>query len=191
MTTRVRHLPGALGSCLALALAACGGSSEEPDGDPLPADAVAQLQQRLDEIERRHQDAVDNGNVGACQDIGTDSLPAVEGVIADLPQSVDPELRTAVDRSFARLAELTDSECADIKPEPAPEETVPQEPIPEEPVPEETVPEETVPEETVPEETTPQEIVPPGNGKEKDKEKGNGKGNSGGIEAPPGLEEDG
>ena len=177
MNVRPRHLLGLLGICSTLALAACG-SSDEPEGDPLPADAVAQLQQRLDEIERRYQDAVDNSNVGACEDIGNDSLPAVEDVIAGLPESVDPELRTAVDQSFARLAELTETECADIEPERVPEETVPEETIPEETVPEETIPEETVPEETVPQETVPED-VPPGNG------------NGGGIEVPPGLDKDG
>ena len=183
MNPRARHLFAVLGTCSAFALAACG-SSDEPEGDPLPADAVAQLQQRLDEIERRYQDAVDNSNVGACEDIGNDSLPAVEDVIAGLPESVDPELRTAVDQSFARLAELTETECADIEPEPVPEETVPEEIIPEETIPEETIPEETVPEETVPPEI-PEEIVPPGNNGN-----GNGGGNGGGIEIPPGLDED-
>lgn len=184
MNLRTRHLLGVLGICLAFALAACGGS-DEPEGDPLPADAVAQLQQRLDEIERRYQDAVENSNVGACEDIGNDSLPAVEDVIAGLPESVDPELRTAVDQSFARLAELTENECADIEPEPVPEETVPEETIPEETIPEETVPEETAPEEPVPQETIPEDVVPPGNNGN-----GNGNGNGGGIEVPPGLDED-
>ncbi len=183
MTRRLGQLLGVLGACSALALAGCGSASDEPEGDPLPADAVAQLEIRLDEIERRYQDAVDNGNPGACRDIGTDSLPAVEVVLAALPESVDPELRTAVDRSFARLGELAESECADIEPEPMPEEPVPEEPIPEEIIPEETVPEETVPEETVPEETVPEEIVPPGNGNG-----GGNDGNGGGAEAPPGLE---
>ncbi len=183
MNPRARHLLGVLGICSAFALAACG-SSDEPKGDPLPADAVAELQTRLDEIERRYQDAVDNSNVGACEDIGNDSLPAVEDVIAALPDSVDPELRTAVDRSFARLAELTETECADIEPEPVPEETVPEETVPEETIPEETVPEETAPEETVPQETIPEDVVPPGNNGN-----GNGNGNGGGIEVPPGLDE--
>jgi hypothetical protein len=169
-----------LGACAALALAGCGSSSDEPEGDPLPADAVAQLQVRLDEIERRYRDAVDNGNVGACKDIGRDSLRAVRKVIAGLPDSVDPDLRSALKASFARLGELAENECADIEPEPepVPEEPVPEEPIPEETVPEETVPEETVPEETIPEETVPEEPVPPGDGD----------GNGGGVEAPPGLE---
>jgi len=188
VNVRVRHLLGVLGACSALALGACG-SSEEPERNPLPADAVAQLQLRLDEIERRYQDAVDNGNVGACNDIGSDSLPAARNVIDGLPRRVDPDLRTAVDQSFARLQELTEADCADIEPQPEPEETAPPEIIPEETIPEETVPEETVPEETVPEETIPEEIVPPGGGNGKDGNNGNG--NGGGIEVPPGLEEDG
>lgn len=192
MTTRARQLFSVVGTFSALALAACG-SEDEPKGTPLPAASVAQLQQRLDEVERRFQDAVDNANIGACDDIGNDSLPAIQDVIAGLPAKVDPELRTAVEQSFARLAELTETECADIEPEPAPEETVPEETIPEETVPQETIPEETVPEETVPQETIPEEIVPPGNGNGNGNGggNGNGNGNGGGIEVPPGLEEDG
>ncbi len=185
MTLRARQLLGLLGACSVLAFAGCG-SSEEPEGDPLPADAVTDLQTRLDEIERRYRDAIENGNVGACNDIGLDSLPAVDDVIAGLPAGVDPELRTAVDRSFDHLGELAETECADIEPEPVPEEPVPEEPVPDAPVPEETIPEETIPEETVPEETIPEEIVPPGNGGN-----GNGNGDGGGIEVPPGLEDDG
>ncbi len=185
MTRRARQLFGVLGACAALAVAGCGSSSEETEGDPLPADAVARLQTRLDEIERRYQDAVDNANLGACNDIGTDSLPAVRRVIAGLPDSVDPDLRSAVDASFARLEELAESECAEIEPEPVPEETVPEEPIPQETIPEETVPEETVPEETIPEETVPEEIVPPDGG---DGDGNDGNGNGGGVEVPPGQE---
>ncbi len=184
MTLRARYLLGVLGTCSALGLAACG-ASEEPKGDPLPADAVATLQQRLDEIERRYQDAVDNANVGACNDIGSDSLPAIQDVIAGLPQGVDAELRTAVDRSFARLAELTDADCADIEPEPEPDpEPVPApDPVPE-PVPE-TVPEETTPQETAPDEQTTPEPAPDSGGKPAKPEKPP---KGGGIEVPPGLE---
>ena len=182
MTRRPRQLLGVLGACSALALAGCGSPSEEPEGDPLPADAVAQLEIRLDEIERRYQDAVDNGNAGACKDIGSNSIPAVQKIVAGLPDSVDAELRSAVKASFVRLGELAESECADIEPEETvPEAPIPEEPIPEETIPEETVPEETVPEETVPEETIPEEILPPDDGG------GGGGGNGGGAEAPPGL----
>ena len=180
MSARARQLTAVLAACSALALGACG-SSDDPEGDPLPSDAVAELETRLDEIERRYQDAVDNGNVGACDDIGIDSMPAIDQVIAGLPDSVDPELRTALDRSFARLQELTEAECAGVEPV----ETAP-EPTPE-PPPEETIPEETIPEETVPLETTPEELPPPeekGQGKDKAKDQG------GGVEVPPGLEGD-
>jgi len=191
VTVRARHLLGVLGTCSALALGSCG-SSEEPEGDPLPAGAVAELQKRLGEIERRYQDAVDNGNVGACNDIGLDSLPAVEDVIAGLPQSVDPELRTAVEESFARLGELAETECADIEPAPKPEPEPEPEPIPEpepEPAP---VPEETVPQETVPEEEIDPELDEDSGGKpfKPPKPEKPSKG-GGGIEVPPGLGEDG
>jgi hypothetical protein len=192
VTVRARHLLGVLGTCSALALGSCG-SSEEPEGDPLPAGAVAELQKRLGEIERRYQDAVDNGNVGACNDIGSNSLPAVEDVIAGLPQSVDPELRTAVEESFARLGELAEAECADIEPAPKPAPEPAPEPVPApEPEPEETVPEETVPQETAPEEEIDPELEEDSGGKpsKPPKPEKPPKG-GGGIEVPPGLEENG
>ena len=181
MTTRARQLAAALAACLALAVGACG-SSDEPEGNPLPSATVAELQTRLDEIERRYQDAVDNGNVGACDDIGADSMPAIDTVIAGLPDDVDPELRNAAAESFNHLRELTEAACADIEPV----ETVPEpepEPLPEE----ETTPDETIPEETAPPETTPVEPPSAPDEKEKDKDKESG----GGIEVPPGLEEGG
>jgi hypothetical protein len=190
VSRRQRQLLAAIAACSAAGLGACG-SSDEPKGKPLPSASVSQLQQRLDEIERRYQDAVDNGNVGACNDIGDDSLPAVEDVIASLPDNVDTDLRDALEQSFDRLRELTEQECADVEPEPEPE----PEPVPEEPVPEETVPEETVPEETVPEETAPEETVPQDDGQSdgtgNGNSNGNGNGNSdgtldqGGLEVPP------
>ena len=54
----------------------CGGS-DEPEGKGLPAATASELERRLDEIERRYREAVDNGNVGACDDIQNDSIPAV------------------------------------------------------------------------------------------------------------------
>jgi len=184
VSLRGRHPIAALTLAGALALAGCG-SSDDPEGDPLPSASVERLEVRLDEIERRYQEAVDNGNVGACEDIGDDSLPAVQDEIDGLPQSVDPELRAAVERSFDRLAELTEAECADVEParDPVPE----AEPVPvPEPEPDtETQTEETTPEEPTPEEL-PEEVFP-----HQEKGKAKGKGNGGGAEAPPGLQGDG
>lgn len=182
MTRRGRHSLAALSAAGALALAGCG-SSDEPEGEPLPTASVEQLERRLDEIERRYQDAVDNGNVGACDDIGDDSLPAIQEVIDGLPPSVDPELRTAVERSFDRLRELTESECADVEPAPEPEPIPEPVPLPAPPETEtEPEPEEEPEEEEAPEEL-PEETLPPQNNRN-----GNGNGNGGGVEVPPGLD---
>ena len=182
MTRHVRQLAAAIAACTVLA-AGCG-SSEEPEGQPLPRQSVSQLQKRLDEIERRYLDGIDNGNVGACEDIQTDSIPAVDEIVAGLPNDVDPELRDAVDASFTRLEELTREDCAEVEPpapKPRPEPEPEPEPVPT--VPEPTVPQPTVPEPTVPEPTTPEELEEdvPGNGKGKGKDKPQ----DGGAIAPP------
>ena len=62
MTRHRRHLLAACAAC-ALAVAGCG-SSDEPEGAKLPQASVAQLNQRLDEIQRRYDDARDNQNPG-------------------------------------------------------------------------------------------------------------------------------
>ena len=50
-----RHpLPTALAVCACLGLGACG-SNDEPEGEKLPADSVAALQNRIDEVERRYE----------------------------------------------------------------------------------------------------------------------------------------
>ena len=147
----------------------CGGS-DDPEGTGLPQDTAAELERRLDEIERRYRVAVDDGEPGACDDIENDSIPAVNDLVDGLPQDVDPDIRQAVEESFSRLEDLTRSDCAGV--EPTETETQPD-PAP---VPEETVPETT--EETTPEET---EEDP----KEKKPKKDNG---NGGGAVPPGLD---
>jgi hypothetical protein len=143
--------------CLCLAAAGCGG--EEDEGEPIPSEQADALLQQLDVVQNR----LDNGSVGACQDIFTHAespnQPAVEQILAQVPRSVDPEVRSALQDSFARLWDLVGQECDQL------EADQPAEPAPEpEPVPEETVPEEptetTPPEEEVP--TDPEEVpLPP------------------------------
>ncbi len=135
----------------------CGGS-DEPEGKGLPAATASELDRRLDEIERRYREAVDNGNVGACDDIQNDSLPAVNDLVDSLPDDVDPDVRQAVEESFNRLEELAQSDCADLQPAETETET-------------ETVPTETEPQTTT--EETPTETDPEEAPKEKKpKEKG-------------------
>lgn len=188
MRRRLRHLLALAGACSALALGACG-SSEDPEGDPLPAASVSDIENRLDEIQRRYDDAVEDGNLGACNQINSDSLKAIREIIAGLPEGVDADVRDAVKEGFARLGELADQECAalELEPEPRPEPVPVPVPVPE---PEETETEETP---TAPTDPDPK----PEKDKEKKEKPDKGSGgipppenpnsNGGGVEAP-GLE---
>jgi outer membrane biosynthesis protein TonB len=143
-----------LGACLAAA--GCGGDEE---GAPIPADQAAQLQSQLDIVEAR----LDNGSVGACQDIfqaEDANQTAVTNILNTMPEGVDPEVRDALEQSFENLWSLVERGCEEAaaeqpdEPAPAPEpETTVTETQPETtetvPPPEETVPpeEEQLPEE--------------------------------------------
>ena len=159
-------------------LAGCGGD-DEPEGKGLPADAVAAIEQRLDEIQRRFDDATQNDNVGACNDIDSDSFRAIAQTVSGLPSDVDPDVRDALESSLERLQRLTEEGCAGVEPtetETTPEETTPPETVTET-VPEETAPPET---ETQPQQTTPQDRAPQGGGPD-----GEGPPGQGGGAAPP------
>ena len=164
----------------AAVLASGCGSDDEPEGKGLPRATVAALKSRLDEVERRYQDAIDNGNVGACNDIQNDSFSGAGGIgelLQTLPDDVDPEIRDATNASFRRLQDLTREACADVEP-PQTETTAPETET-------ETAPPETVPTETETTPTLPSEEKP----KKQKKDNGNGNGNgggSGGVVAPEG-----
>ena len=160
MTSRARQILLALAAAAAVGAGGCGSSPDDarPErGKGLPQSSVDALDRRLDEVQRRYDFGVDNGSVGACEDI-EDSFQEEGGIdelVSSLPQDVDPELRTALERSIERVRELT-GDCAEQAaanpPEPVPEPApVPVEPVPVEPVPEETTPEKTKPEKTTPE----------------------------------------
>ncbi|MBA3509122.1 MAG: hypothetical protein H0T19_03390 [Thermoleophilaceae bacterium] len=93
---------------------------------------MSELNQRLDEIQRRYDDAKRNDNPGACDDIQQDSFGAVSRAIDALPQDVDTKLRDAVTQSFANLQQLTDDGCKDVQ-EKTETETTPTETTPEKP----------------------------------------------------------
>jgi hypothetical protein len=139
--TTLRHISLllALGACLAAA--GCG--SDEEKGGPIPAAQATELQARLDETQNR----LDNGSEGACKDILDDTMPEVGNILDGLPNSVDPDVRDALEQSFDNLWSLVESECQDLKPD-EPAQTTPAEP--------ETTPTETQTE-TTPTETTPPE----------------------------------
>jgi hypothetical protein len=130
----------ALGACLAAA--GCG--SDEEKGGPIPAAQVTALQARLDETENR----LANGSEGACKDILNDTMPEVGNIVDSLPNSVDPDVRDALEQSFDNLWSLVESECQDLKPD-EPAQTTPTET--------QTETTETTPPETTPTETTPPE----------------------------------
>ena len=173
----MRAKPTALLAAVAIVVAGCGGD-DEPEGKGIPPEAVAALENRLDEIQRRFDEATEHGNVGACNDIQSDSFKAVAATVSQLPEDVDPEIRDALEAGLQRLQELTEEGCAGV--EPPETDTTPTETAPPETTPEETETDEAPPE------TTPSK-EPPGQQK-KDKNKGGGAtppdGSGGGLPAP-------
>ena len=125
----------------ALALGACGSDEE---GEPIPQETAAAIETQLSNIEGQIAD----GSVGACDDIKQpgNTFETLESAVQDVPSSVDPDLRDALERSVERLGELVDEECDSLEAE---TETVPEET--------ETVTIETVPEEPPPVEPPPEE----------------------------------
>jgi hypothetical protein len=144
-----------------LALAAClvaAGCGSDEEGEPIPANIAGQLQTRLDEIDRRFQ-----FGDGACADIQNDSLPAVEDLLASLPENVDADVRQGLTDGFDRLFVLTEDQCeqtqteTETEPEPEPE-PVPTDTTETSPPPTETTPPPTETEQPPPVDT---ETVPP------------------------------
>ena len=174
MTAARRHLAALTVGAALLVPAGCG--SDDEKGEPLPADAVAAIERRLDEVQRRYDAGVEDDNVGACQDIEDDSYKAIDDTVEALPDDVDADVRDALEESLARLQDLTREGCSDVRPtRTEPEETTPAEAEPPQTV-TETVP---PPTET---ETAPQEKP-----KKEKNNNGNGNGNGqlpGDTEAP-------
>jgi outer membrane biosynthesis protein TonB len=124
----------ALGAGIAVALVSCGGDDE--DGTIPPDNASAMLQDL--------EDAQAEQDEGDCTGLG-DAAGNLISEIDNLPDTVDPEVRTALVEGAQNLQTQAGDES---KCEPATGTTGPSGPTEEEPV----VPEETSP---VPEETTP------------------------------------
>lgn len=162
MTVRLLTLSLCL---LALTLAACGG--DEP-GEGLPSATARGLTQELAAVQRR----LDQGSVGACEDVLNDSVPTIQRRLDSLPEATDPALRSALDDSFAKLRTLSEREC-DERRQKAEDKKTETETTPTTPTPTETTPPPTT-------ETTPE----PDKGDEnkgKDKGKGKTKGDEGGT----------
>jgi hypothetical protein len=171
----------------AVAAAGCGGDDE---GKPIPSATATALQSQLDNIQAR----VDNGSAGACRDILEGSRgpnkPRVQQLIDAMPDSVDSDVRSALQDSFDNLWDLVEQDCQDKADK---EESQKQEQPEQQPTETETTPTETTPTETTPTETTPTETTPPsetnGNGGVPGTGNGNGNGNDlGGGASPDGAD---
>jgi hypothetical protein len=171
-----------------LVLAAClvtAGCGSDDEGAPIPANIADQLQARLDEVERRFE-----VGGGACADIENDSRPAMDQLVASVPNRVDEDVRQALGESVDRLFTLAAEQCqvpesdTDTEPAPAPE----PEPLPTDTAPPETTETEPPPETT---ETTPppaetETTPPPVEGEEGEGGEG-GDGGGGGGEGGSGA----
>ncbi|MDQ3647694.1 MAG: hypothetical protein M3433_03760 [Actinomycetota bacterium] len=167
---------------LALALAACGG--DDP-GEGVPSSTAQSLLAELGAVERR----LDQGSVGACEDVLNQSVPAIQRRLDSLPGATDPQLRSALDDSFATLRTLSEQEC-DTRRQEAEDrkketETTPAVPTPTEPIPPPPTTETTPPPTT---QTTPK---PDEKDKDKDKDKDKGKGKDKGDDGGSGGSESG
>jgi hypothetical protein len=144
-----------LGACLAAA-----GCGSDDEGDPIPANSAALLQEQLDNIQAR----IDNGSVGACEDIlsgpRSPNVEPVNQAIAQLPDGVDPDVRSALQDGFDRLFSLVEERCTELHDEAESQ----QEETPEEPpvvTETETVPPPETETETTPPPETDTETTPP------------------------------
>jgi hypothetical protein len=107
---RITTLLVLLGACLAAA-----GCGSDDEGQPLPAESAALLQEQLDNIQAR----IDNGSVGACDDILTGprgpNVDAVEQTISDLPGDVSEDVRSGLENGFDRLFQLVEERCSELR----------------------------------------------------------------------------
>ena len=139
------------------AVATTGCGADEETKPSIPADTAQALESRLDEVQRRFE-----AGGGACGDVTNDSQPAVQSILASLPSSVDPDVRSALTDSFDRLFQLSAEQCDDQEESTTPTETETQTTETETTDTTETETTDTTPTETTPTETTPTtETAPP------------------------------
>jgi hypothetical protein len=126
------------------ALALTGGCGADEEGEPIPQDSAARLNERLGEIEGRF----DAGG-GACADL-EDSRRDVQNELDELPNGVDQDTRDALEESFERLFAIAIEDCDEEK-----GQTTQEAPPPPAPIPQPTQTQETQTQDTQP--TEPQE----------------------------------
>lgn len=164
MTVRILALTLLLAT---LALAACGG--DEP-GKGIPDSTASSLLGELTAVQNR----IDQGSVGACEDVLNKSIPDIQSKLDSLPDDTDADLKTALDDSFTKLRTLTEDDC-DQKRQDAEDKQTTTETTPEPTTTTETTPPPTTTESTP---TTTTETTPKPKPAPKPKEnKGNGNGN--------------
>jgi hypothetical protein len=158
---RAHRRVAALAAAAALALLAAGCGEEK--GKPIPARIATPLASELDELLQR----VDNGDCSAAK---RGNLKRIDKRMDQLPDDVDPDVRSELERGVDNLNDLVETECR--------EERKPEKTQEEETTPETTPPEQTIPETTPPEETQPEQTEPPDDGG------GEGGGGGGGVTPP-------
>lgn len=112
-----RLAPAALAIVAALAVG-CGEDSREEGG--VPRDEARALLDSLDQADQQFNKD--------CDELEGSTLPAIQQRVQELPPTIDPELRRALDESVAELPELA-RDCEEPEPETTPIEPVPTEPI--------------------------------------------------------------
>jgi hypothetical protein len=93
------------------------GCGSDDEGEPIPQKSAAVLQDQLDNIQAR----LDNGSVGACDDILSGprgpNVDAVNQAIADLPDDVSEDVRAGLQDGFDHLFQLVDERCTELRDE--------------------------------------------------------------------------
>ncbi len=112
-----RLAPAVLALVAALAIG-CGDDSREEGG--VPRDEARALLDSLDQADQQFNKD--------CGELEESTVPAIQEQVQELPTTVDPELRRALDESVAELPELA-RDCEEPEPETTPIEPVPTEPI--------------------------------------------------------------
>ncbi len=110
-------------SAAALLAAGCGGADQQ-----IPSDSASALVRDIDAIEQ-------GVRAGECERTGS-WLQRLERTAGDLPEDVDPELRTTLEGGVDQLERLARAECRQREPEPVVEEPEPVAPPPVETTPE-------------------------------------------------------
>jgi TolA-binding protein len=164
-----------------LALAACGGDDK---GQGIPQGTASELLSELASVQNR----LDQGSVGACEDVIDESVPAIQKKLDSLPEKTDAELRSALEDSVTNLRTLSEQTCDDRRQEAedkkqttTTETTPPPATTENEPPPTTTTETEPPTTETTPK---PKPAPKPKNNGDGNNGNGNGNGGGGGAKAP-------